>query len=99
MQGGSHLFAEIDDGISDSKVFVACCSNNYGSSVNCQREINLACDRKKLIIPVLISNCDPWPPKGVGPLLTGKIYIDLSTDEKFEKNILQLVTTINQSLL
>jgi len=99
MKGGSELFTEIENGITDCKVFIACCSNNYGSSQNCQREILLACDRKKLIIPVMIAPCDPWPPKGqTGPLLAGKIYIDLSTDEKFEKTIEQLTITLNQTL-
>jgi len=99
MQGGSQLFGEIDNGISDSKVFIACCSNNYGSSVNCKREVNLASDRKKLIIPILVATCDPWPPKGeMGPLLAGKIYIDLSNEENFNKNIEQLIAAINQTL-
>jgi len=99
MRGGSQLFGEIDNGISDCKVFISCCSNNYGLSVNCRREVNLASQRKKLIIPVLISTCDPWPPKGeMGPLLAGTIYIDLSSEEKFRKNIEQLIAAINQSL-
>jgi len=99
MQGGSQLFGEIDNGISDCKVFLSCCSNAYGASVNCQRELLLATDRKKLIIPTLVAICDPWPPKGqMGPLLAGKIYVDLSSDEKFEKTIGQLVIAINQSL-
>jgi len=99
VQGGSQLFGEIDNGISDSQVFIACCSNQYGVSVNCKREVNLACDRKKLIIPTLIGKCDPWPPKGeMGPLLAGKIYIDLSTEENFNKNIEQLIAAITQSL-
>jgi len=34
----------------------------------------------------------------MGPLLAGKIYIDLSTEEKFTKNIDQFVATLNQSL-
>jgi len=100
MQGGAELFGEIDNGISDCQVFIACCSNNYGASANCQRELLLAFDRNKLIIPVLIATCDPWPPKGqMGPLLAGKIYIDLSSEEKFEKTVDQLVTTINQTLV
>jgi len=99
MRGGSQLFGEIDNGISESQIFIACCSNAYGESVNCKREVNLACDRKKLIIPVIAATCDPWPPKGeMGPLLAGKIYIDLSTEEKFEKNIEQLIAAINHSL-
>jgi len=99
MKGGSELFTEIENGITDCKVFIACCSNNYASSINGQREILLACDRKKLIIPIMVAPCDPWPPKGqTGPLLAGKIYIDLSSDEKFEKTIEQLIITLNQTL-
>jgi len=99
MHGGSQLFAEIDNGISDCNVFISCCSNQYGASVNCKREVSLASDRNKLIIPILVGTCDPWPPKGeMGPLLAGKIYIDLSTEENFTKSIDQLVATLNQSL-
>jgi len=96
MQGRSQLF---DNEILDSQVFIACCSNNYGSNVNCKREVNLASDRKKLIIPILVATCDPWPPKGeMGPLLAGKIYIDLSNEENFTKNIEQLTSALTQSL-
>jgi len=99
MQGGTQLFGAIDNGISDCKVFLACCSNNYGSSVNCQRELLLATDRNKIIIPIIVGPCDPWPPKGqMGPLLAGKLYVDLSTDEKFEKTVDQLIAAINQVL-
>jgi len=99
MQGGSQLFGEIDKGISECQIFLACCSNNYGASTNCQRELLLASDRQKLVIPVLVGACNPWPPEGqMGPLLAGKIYIDLSSDEKFEKTIEQLVTVVSQSL-
>jgi len=47
MQAGAQLFGEIESGISDCEVFIACCSNNYSSSLNCQRELLLASDRKK----------------------------------------------------
>jgi len=100
MQGGSHLFSEIDNGITNCKVFIACCSDSYGASVNCQREILLATDRNKLIIPTLVALTSIWPPKGqMAPLLTGKLYMDISTDEKFIKTVDQLVITINQTLL
>jgi len=99
IQGGSQLFGEIDNGISECQVFISCCSNNYGASVNCKREVNLASDRKKLIIPILVAACEPWPPKGeMGPLLAGKIYINLSNEENFNKNIEQLIAAITQSL-
>jgi len=74
-------------------------SNSYSSSVNCQRELLLATDRKKFVIPVLVGPCDPWPPKGqVGPLLAGKLYVDLSTEEKFDKTVEQLIIAIEQSI-
>jgi len=99
IKGGSQLFGEIEKGISNCKVFIACCSNNYGSSENCQSEILLSAERRKLILPVLIGTCDPWPPKGqMGPVLAGKLYIDLSTDAKFDKTIEQLTVALNQSL-
>jgi len=98
MKGGSQLFEEIDNGISECQTFLACCSTQYGLSVNCQREMLLAIERKKLIIPVLVAPCDPWPPKGqMGPLLAGKLYIDLSNDENFEKNINDLIIAANQT--
>jgi len=34
----------------------------------------------------------------MGPLLAGKLYIDLSTEEKFERTIEQLVAAITQTL-
>jgi hypothetical protein len=99
MKGGAQLFAAIDQGITDAQVMLSCCSNSYGASENCKREVNLAVDRRKLIIPVIISHCDPWPPIGtMGPLLTGKIFVDLSTNEKFDSTIDQLLIAINQSL-
>jgi len=99
IHGGSTLFGEIDNGISDCNVFIACCSNQYGSSVNCKREVTLAYDRKKLVIPILVATCEPWPPKGeMGPLLAGKIYIDLSSEDNFNKNIEPLIAAISQSL-
>jgi len=34
----------------------------------------------------------------MGPVLAGKLYIDLSTDAKFDKTIEQLTVALNQSL-
>jgi len=93
------LFGEADNGISECSIFLACCSNSYGITGNSKREILLASERKKLILPILVANCDPYPLKGdIGALLAGKIYLDLSTEENFSKNIEQLIITVNQSL-
>jgi len=92
-------FSEVDNAISECSIFLACCSNSYSITSNSRREILLASERKKLILPVLVANCDPYPLKGdIGTLLAGKIYMDLSTEENFSKNIEQFIITVNQSL-
>jgi len=99
MQGGDELFTEIDNGITNSQIIIACMSNKYCASVNCTREINLASDRKKIVLPVWLENLDIWPPRGsMGPLLSGKLYINLSNQEYFSNNISNLVTVVKQSL-
>jgi len=99
MRGGNQVFAEIEKGITDCGIFLACCSNFYAKSTNCKREINLAGDRNKLIVPVLVGGTDIWPPTGeMGPLLAGKLYVDMSTEIKFENTKNQLVTALQQGL-
>jgi len=99
MQGGDELFSEIDKGITNSRIVVACLSNQYSTSVNCTREITLSSDRKKIILPVWVAGCDLWPPRGaMGPLLTGKLYIDLCSKDKFSQCAVNLVTAIKQGL-
>ncbi len=72
MEGGSMLFEEIDKGISECEVVIACLSPEYTKSVNCNREALLAADRKKATIPVLVKDLDDWPPRGnLGPILAG----------------------------
>jgi len=99
MMVGDQLFAAIDKGITSARVFIACCSNQYVSSINCQRELLLAADRKKLIIPIWVGEMDIWPPTGqMAPLLAGKLYIDISTEEKLEDTLVNLIVTIKQSV-
>jgi len=99
MKGGELLFSEIDNGVSSASVFIACVSNQYGASENCKRELRLATDRKKLLLPVWIANCDPYPPRGdMGPLLAGRIYINISNEELLKQNISQLITALKQSI-
>jgi len=99
MKGGELLFSEIDHGVSTAAVFVACVSNQYGESENCKRELRLASDRKKILLPVWVSNCDPYPPRGdMGPLLAGRIYINVSNDDLLQQNSPQLVTALKQAI-
>jgi len=96
---GEQLFREIDDGVSNCQVFLACLSPDYSRSENCRRELLLATERKKLVIPLQIASLDIWPPRGdLGPLLAGKVFINLSSEDKFEELQSQLVSAIKQSL-
>jgi len=99
MKGGEHLFEAIDKGITSASVIISCLSNQYGASVNCKREVRLAAERKKILIPVLVDVCNPFPPRGdMGPLLAGLIYIDLHEDNLFAINLEQLVSALKQTL-
>jgi len=99
LHGGLQLFDEIDQGISAAKVFLSCVSDNYGGSKNCKQEILLATHRSKLIIPVIISTCSVFPPRGdMGPLLAGKLYIDLRDENLLATNSSQLLSAIAQSI-
>jgi len=97
MRGGETLFAKIDEGISNASIFVACISDHYANSENCKREFRLAVARSKIIIPLIVGHNTVWPPYGdLGPLLAGKLYIDVASEEKYNKEIEQVVSAIKQ---
>jgi len=103
MEGGSMLFQEIDEGISASEVVVSCLSPEYANSVNCNREVLLAADRKKATIPVLLEELEQWPPRGnLGPILAGKLYIKINENaikqRKKSPEVHQLVHSVMQLL-
>ena len=70
----------------------------------CQREANLACNRKKHIIPMLFEKIDSWPPQGsLGMVFPDTRYLRLPggilTNEKFEellKKIMKVVPAQNE---
>ena len=70
----------------------------------CQREANLACNRKKHIIPVLFEDLDSWPPQGsLGMVFSDTLYLRLPrgilTNEKFAellKKIMEFVPPQNE---
>ena len=75
MGGGNKLFAKIDKGIRDAKVVICCVTKEYSESPNCKREVNLAVNLRKSIIPLLMEKTD-WPPKGsMGPIFGEYLFI------------------------
>lgn len=97
---GSMLFEEIDKGIRESKVILSCLSNPYLHSLNCLREMNLSFALNKPVIPLLAEDIrNNWPPHGqLGPLLAGKIYLDIATPEKMDTNMSKLIESIRSLL-
>jgi len=78
MGGGDALYAEIDAGIRASKVVICCVTKRYCKSEMCQREMTLADNLRKPIIPVLFEFLD-WPPAGqLSLIFTKLLYIDMS---------------------
>jgi len=99
MMGGEHLFEEIDKGISSCDIFLACSSDQYAASENCRKEVLLAHDRKKIIVPIWIANCEVWPPRGdTAVVLAGKLYVDLASEEKFQDSVKALIMAVKKGL-
>jgi len=100
MGAGDALYSKIDSGIRECKIFLPCLSSSYVNSINCQREINLASDLKKQIIPLIVddlSSCGGWPPKIIGPLVAGKLYVNLA-NESSNSNISELAKSLKEKI-
>ncbi|XP_033738373.1 uncharacterized protein LOC117325949 isoform X2 [Pecten maximus] len=75
MGGGDKLFQKIDNGIRGSKVVICCVSGKYAKSPNCNREVNLAVNLGKPMIPLLMEKMG-WPPQGsMGPIFSEYLFV------------------------
>nr|XP_054764610.1 uncharacterized protein LOC129271251 [Lytechinus pictus] len=75
MGGGDQLYNKIYEGIHSAKVFVCCITPHYIISESCNRELSLADQLKKPIIPIIFKKV-PWPPPGGMALIVSQlIYV------------------------
>ena len=53
MGGGDKLFEKIDQGIREAKVIIACITEKYAKSPNCNREVNVSSMYCFLVLSIL----------------------------------------------
>lgn len=108
MDGGQCLYEEIQRGLVAARLCIACVSEKYLTSANCQLEFTYAHKLEEAhtltIIPLLIEKLK-LPLKGtVGMLLTPKLYMDFSelnnhnTDWKKHSRFKDLLSQIDKFL-
>jgi hypothetical protein len=75
MGGGDKLFTKIDGGIRGAKVVVCCMNMAYAQSNNCSREVHLAVNIGKPLIPLQMERLT-WPPEGpLGSIMSEYLFI------------------------
>jgi hypothetical protein len=85
--GGDSLFAQIADGIGHADVVLLYLSPAYVTRANCRKEVALAVDYGKRLLPILLPGT-PWPLHSslgayageIAMHLAGKLYISAETE-------------------
>ena len=84
---GDRLYAKLQEGVQNCKVFVPCLSTEYVNSDNCKSEFHLAKLWKKPIVPVILEPklTRAWPPVcELAPLLAPLVYLPVVSGNKID---------------
>ena len=99
-----NIYNAMEEGVRLAKVFVSFISPKYAASANCQRELKLANDLRKTIVCCLVDPANRfenggWPPPGIGTLVAGNVYLDLTKnyDQSFEELLSKIRNTLSPS--
>ena len=105
MKGGDELNDEMEKGIRNCKVLLACVTTKYSLSKNCKREVSAADALSKPIIPLKMEKDMKWPPENLTMIFAQKIYIDFckpdeSVQDDWAKNPItkELCDRLNKEL-
>ena len=65
---GDAYLLKMEYGVRSADVIIVCVTEGYTKSQNCRREVTLATELSKKIVPLLCEDI-PWPPQNLGTLL------------------------------
>ena len=93
------LTTQIQRNMKASGVVVSCITPKYMQSDNCVKDLTLAENLRKPIVPVMLRFC-PWPPEGapapVRKILVKHAPVDLSNDKLYRQNMAGLLDKIRR---
>lgn len=93
------LTTQIQRNMKAAGVVLCCITPKYMQSDNCIKDLTLAENLHKPIIPVMLRFC-PWPPEAAPPpvrkVLVRYVPVDLSNDKLYKQNITVLLEKIKR---
>ena len=93
------LTTQIQRNMKASSVVVCCITPKYMQSDNCVKDLTLAENLRKAIVPVMLRFC-PWPPESapapVRKLLVKYAPVDLSNDKLYRQNMAVLLDRVKR---
>lgn len=91
------IYEKMAEGVEGADIVIACMSDKYQRSENCNKEFEYAQVRKKTIIPIKMEK-DFHATGSLGLITAGKLYIDFSNMSKFNENMTSLKKEIQANV-
>jgi len=99
--GKQGLYDEIAQGLRDSKIVVACISDDYAESPNCVMELTHA--SKNLKMPIIVCAVGEqslkWYQSTVGLIASSYKYLMMQSQKEFEDNLPRLIEQVKKELI